>query len=134
MHLETFAPVKTGRLTIDTLAGSEWVLRAWSWDEPAPLAPPVTLTLDGSRLVGSAGCNNYLAAVTSGGAPGDITVGAAGSTRKMCAEPEMAVEARFLQQLGGVTRFSFVGGQLALSHAKPDTSAGVMLFDRRAAR
>ncbi len=132
--LKEGAPVKTGRLTIDTLAGSEWVLRAWSWDEPAPLAPPVTLKLDGSRLVGNAGCNNYFAAVTSGGAPGDIEVGAAGSTRKMCPEAEMTVEQRFLQQLGGATGLQFVGGQLALSYAKPDKSAGVMLFDRRPAR
>jgi heat shock protein HslJ len=106
--------VKSGRLTIDTLAGSEWALRAWSRDEPAPPAPPVTPTLDGSRLVGNAGSNNYVAAVTSGGAPGDITVGAAGSRRKVCSDPERAAEARFVQPLGGITRFSSVGGQLAL--------------------
>ena len=126
--------MKSGRLTIDTLAGSEWVLRAWSWNEPAQLTPEVTLKLDGSRLVGNAGCNNYFAAVTSGGAPGDIKVGAVGSTRKMCPEAAMTVEQRFLQQLGGATRLQFVGGQLALSYAKPDKTAGVMLFDRRAAR
>jgi heat shock protein HslJ len=127
-------PVKTGRLSLDTLAGTEWVLKSWAWDEPAPAAPDVTLTLDGARLVGSAGCNNYFAQVTPGDAPGGIKIGPAGSTRKMCPEAEMAVEKRFLEQLAGVTQMRFVAGQLALSYAKKDKSFGTMLFDRRAAK
>ena len=127
-------PVKTGRLSLDTLAGTEWVLKSWAWDEAAPAAPEVTLTLDGTRVVGNAGCNNYFAQVTPGDAPGDIKIGPAGSTRKMCPEAEMAVEQRFLEQLAGVTQMRFVAGQLALSYAKKDKSFGTMLFDRRAAK
>jgi heat shock protein HslJ len=132
--LKEGAAVKTGRLTLDTLAGTEWVLKSWAWDEPAPAAPEATLKLDGTRLVGSAGCNSYFAQVTPGDSPGGITIGQAGSTRKMCPEAEMAVETRYLQQLGGVTQLRFVAGQLALTYAKPDKSIGVMLFDRRLAR
>jgi heat shock protein HslJ len=132
--LKEAAPVKTGRLSLDTLAGLEWVLTSWAWDEPAPAAPEVTLKFDGARLGGSAGCNNYFAPVTAGDSPGGIAIGPAGSTRKMCPEAEMAVETRYLQQLGGVMQLRFVAGQLALTYAKPDPSSGVMLFDRRATR
>ena len=132
--LSELAPRRTGRLSMDTLSGTEWVLRSWAWDEAAPATPEVTLTLDGARAAGSAGCNRYFAAVKAGDSPGDITVGPAGATRRMCPESDMAVEARFLQQLNGVTQMRFIGGQLALTFAKPDRTFGVMLFDRRAAR
>jgi len=132
--LKEAAPVKTGRLSLDALAGTEWVLTSWAWDEPAPAAPDVTLTLDGTRVVGSAGCNNYFAQVTPGDSPGGIKIGPAGSTRKMCPEAEMAVEKRFLEQLAGVTQIRFVAGQLALPYARNDQTSGVMLFDRRAAK
>ena len=131
---EESAAAKTGRLSIEAIADTEWVLRGWAWDEPAPAAPEVTLTLDGARLVGSAGCNTYFAQVKAGDAPGDLTVGPAGATRKMCPEPAMSVEARFLQQLSGVTQLRFVAGQLALRYTKPDRTIGAMMFDRRAAR
>jgi heat shock protein HslJ len=130
--LKEGAPSTTGRLSIDTLGGTEWVLRWWAWDEPAPAAPEVTLRLDGSRLVGSAGCNNYFTPVKVGTSPGDVKVGPAGATRKMCPDAEMAVERRFLEQLAGVTQVRFVAGQLALPYARKDQSFGVMLFERRA--
>ena len=132
--LKEGAPVKTGRLSIDVLAGTEWVLKAWAWDQAAPAAPEVTLKLDGSRVGGSAGCNNYFAPVKPGDAPGDITMGPAGATRKMCPEPDMLVEARFLRQLVGVTQLRFVAAQLALSYTREDGTLGVMLFGRRAAQ
>jgi len=132
--LKEAAPVKTGRLSLETLAGSEWVLTWWAWDEAAPAAPEVTLKLDGTRLGGSAGCNHYFAQVTPGDSPGGIKIGPAGSTRKMCPEAEMAVEQRFLEQLAGVTQIRFVAGRLALPYAKKDHVSGTMLFDRRAAK
>ena len=130
--LEEGAPARSGRLSVEALAGTEWVLRAWAWDEPAPAKPEVTLKLDGNRLVGGAGCNNYFATVKGGDAPGDLRVGPAGATRKMCPETEMAVETRFLQQLGGVRQMRFVAGQLGLSYQKGQ-AFGVMLFERRVA-
>ena len=132
--LKEGAPTRTGRLSIETIAGAEWVLKWWTWDEAAPATPEVTLRLDGGRFTGSAGCNNYFAPVQSGGAPGDITVGPAGATRRMCPELEMTIESRFLRQLGGVAQLRFVAAQLALSYAKPDGTIGVMLFDRRTTR
>lgn len=132
--LKEGTPVKTGRLSLETLAGAEWLLTWWGWDEAAPATPDVTLTIDGTRLVGSAGCNRYFAQVTPGDAPGGIRIGPAGSTRKACPEAEMAVEQRFLEQLAGLTQIRFVAGQLALPFAKKDTTQGVMLFDLRTAK
>lgn len=125
-------PASAGRLSLETMAGSEWVLRSWSRDETAPATPEVTLRLDGARLVGSAGCNAYFANAQAGGSPGDVTVGPVGTTRKMCADTEMAVERRFTQQLAGVRRIGFMSGRLALSYQNADESFGAMLFERRA--
>ena len=63
-----------------------------------------------------------------------MTVGPTGATRTKCPEPEMSVEARFLERLSRVTQLRFVAGQLALRSAKPDETVWVMLFDRRPAR
>jgi hypothetical protein len=50
------------------------------------------------------------------------------------AKAERAVEQRFLEQLADVAQIRFVAGRLALPFAKKDTTHGVMLFDRRAAK
>ncbi len=129
--LKEGAPARTGRLSIETLAGTEWVLHAWAWDELAPATPVVTVKFDGIRLAGHARCNNYFAQMKPGDQPGELNVGPAGATRMMCPESAMTVETRFLQQLGGVTQMRFMAGQLALPYANKDKTFGVMLFDRR---
>jgi heat shock protein HslJ len=132
--LKEGVPAKTGRLSVEALAGTEWVLRSWGRDEPAPASPEVTAKFEGQRVAGSAGCNSYFAQLGAGAAPGDLKVGPAGATRKMCPEGQMSVEGRFLRQLGGVTGMRFIAGRLALSYSKTDKTFDVMLFDRRAAR
>ena len=122
---------KPGRLTLATLGGAEWVLRAWDIDEPAPEAPEVTLMFTDGRFVGSGGCNRYFAQAKEGDLPGELVVGPAGSTRMACPEPVMAVETRFLAQLGHVKKFSFLVTRLALSYEK-DGIWKTMLFERRA--
>jgi heat shock protein HslJ len=124
-------PTRTGRLSLDTLDGAEWVLRGWAWDEPAPPSPELTLQVDGTRLVGFAGCNRYHAPAKAGRQPGDLKVGPVAATRKACPESETAAETRFLRQLAGVSQMRFAAGQLALSYANKDKSSGVMLFERR---
>ena len=128
------ARCRTSPSSAEALAGTEWVLGAWAWDEPAPATPEVTVTFEGTRLAGHAGCNSYFAQVKPGDQPGGLKVGPAGTTRKMCHEPAMTVETRFLRQLGGVTQVRFMAGQLALPYANTDKTFGVMLFDRRAAQ
>ncbi len=123
-------PGAAGRLSLDTLAGAEWVLRWWDVGEPAPAEPEITLAVAGGRVAGSAGCNRYFAGVKAGAQPGDIAVGPAGATRMACPERMATMEARFLQQLAGVRKFGFLLGHLALTYETGDT-LGTMLFERR---
>ena len=121
---------EAGRLSLETIGDSRWVLREWSWGEAAPEEPEVTLRYDDGRLTGSSGCNNYFAAATPGEMPGDVSMGRIGATRMACPEPEMAVEARFLSQLEGVNRYGFMAGGLMLDYATDD-GLEVMIFNRR---
>jgi heat shock protein HslJ len=121
----------TGRLSLDTLAGTQWVLRAWDLEEPAPAEPEVTLAYLDGRLAGTSGCNRYTASAKAGATPGDLTVGPAAGTRMACPEPQSAVEAQFLKQLGGAKKFGFLLGRLALSYEKDGGAYGTMLFEGR---
>jgi heat shock protein HslJ len=122
----------TGRLAVSSLYGVEWVLRWWSWDEAAPAAPEVTAAFYDRRVAGKAGCNRYLATVTDGAAPGELSMTSPAATLMACPDPAGAVETRFLAQLAAVTRYSFVAGMLSLEY-ESNTARGTMLFERRAA-
>jgi len=122
----------TKRLSLDTLAGSEWVLRAWDLDDPAPGDVEVTLAYAPGSFAGGSGCNRYRTPVTAGEAPGAVIVSPlAVVTRMACPERQSAVEARFLKQLRGVKTFGFLLGQLAVTYEQ-DGRRGTMLFDGRA--
>jgi len=124
-------PEITGTLSLADLIGPEWVLTHFSWDEPAPREPEVTLVFEEDRVAGKSGCNNYFGAVEEGGdMPSSITLGQIGATRMMCPEEIMLVEDRFQRQLSGVTQYSFLTGKLALTW-QDDGTAGVMLFRPR---
>jgi heat shock protein HslJ len=127
-RLDQVVSETTGRLSLETLAGSEWVLRRWGWDEPAPAEPEVTLSYADGRVAGSDGCNSYSASVTAGLSPGDISVGVVAGTRMACPEPAASVEQRFLSQLGRVMKYGFALGRLALTY-RLDDEIGVMLFE-----
>jgi heat shock protein HslJ len=121
----------TGTLSIAVLQDREWLLAALDRDEPAPDEPEVTLTYDAGRIGGSSGCNSYFADVEEGGdLPGGISIGPTGSTRMMCPEAIMALEDRFLKQLGGVNRYGFLAGKLVLGWQEGEHS-GSMIFTAR---
>jgi heat shock protein HslJ len=124
---------KPARLTLETIGNTEWILRSWDSKQPAPTRPAVTLVFKDGRFTGSSGCNNYFAPVKEGKIPGDVEVGAAGTTRKSCPASEMSVERRFLEQLVRVRKFGFLVTQLALSWEK-DGVWKTMLFDKRQPR
>ena len=124
---------KPGRLTLETIGNTEWVLRSWDLKQPAPKQPTVTLIYKDGRLTGSSGCNNYFAPVKEGNIPGDLEIGPAGTTRKACPNNEMSVERRFLDQLARVKKFSFLVTKLALAWEKEGVWK-TMLFDRRQPR
>ena len=124
------ATSETSRLSLENIAETEWVLRWWSQDEPAPAEQEVTLFFKDGRLGGNSGCNTYFAAANSGDQPGDISMGPAGGTMMMCPEEVMAVEQRYLAQMSGVKKFGFLAGMLALTY-EIDGAHGVMLFEGR---
>src|SRR4029453_12375789 len=124
---------KPARLTLETIGNTEWILRSWDSKQPAPTRPAVTLIFKDGRFTGSSGCNNYFAPAKDGKIPGDVEVGAAGTTRKSCPNNQMSVERRFLEQLVRVRKFGFLVTQLALSWEK-DGVWKTMLFDKRQPR
>jgi heat shock protein HslJ len=127
-RLNALGTVRTGRLSVATLGGTVWALRAWDITETAPPEPIVTLTYDAGRFSGSSGCNRYFAGVEGGATAGQVTVGALAGTRMACPEPQSSVEARFLEQLGAARTFGFMVGRLAIAYTRRDGSPGTMLF------
>ncbi|HEX5133184.1 MAG TPA: META domain-containing protein [Candidatus Krumholzibacteria bacterium] len=123
-------PTSARRLTPAVLDGVEWVLSAWSWDEPAPDEPGLTAVFADGRVTGNAGCNRYFASVGGDSVPGGIALTGFGDTLAACPDPIDLIEARFLAQMKTVTRFSFVAGMLSLEY---DSGGGpaAMLFARR---
>jgi heat shock protein HslJ len=118
-----------GRLSLTTLAGRTWILRAWDVGEPAPAQPVITLVQTGGALTGRSGCNRYTAGVKPGAMPGELSVGPIAATLMACPEVESAVESRFLQQLRGARRFGFRSGRLALHTVEADGSGKTLLFE-----
>ncbi|MBL0713065.1 MAG: META domain-containing protein [Desulfosarcina sp.] len=72
----------------------------------------------------------------AGGGPGVVSTvdeTPAGPTKMACPDPDMAVENRFLGQLGRIHKFGFQMGKLALYY-RQDDHPGVMLFEGRRPR
>ena len=76
----------------------------WLGERPLLERSHLTITLgaDG-RAYGNAGCNHWFASYTLAGE--QLSFGAVGSTRKMCAPALMEQEARFLDSLSQVQRW-----------------------------
>jgi heat shock protein HslJ len=122
--------VKPERLTLETIGNTEWVLRSWDFNEPAPAQPVINLIFKEGRFTGSSGCNNYFAPAKEGAMPGDVEIGLAGTTRKSCPDKTMTVERRFLDQLARVKKFGFLVTQLAFAWEKEGVWK-TMLFEKR---
>ena len=116
-----------GKLSIEKLAGDEWMLVNLERTKPLPAGPPVTLVFAGGRISGSSGCNHYFASVSDGDMPGDLTVSRVGSTRMACPPADMELESSYLSALGSVMKYGFLNGKLALSWLQ-DGSVQKMLF------
>jgi heat shock protein HslJ len=98
---------------------------------PTAAEPEITLVFDGDRIAGASACNRYFAGIEEGGdLPGQVSVGPVGSTRMACEEEVMALENRYLGQLGGVSRYGFLAGRLALAW-QTDDATDTMLFEPR---
>jgi heat shock protein HslJ len=76
----------------------------WIGERPLIDRSQLTLTLgEDGRAYGTAGCNHWFASYRLTG--DELSFGATGSTRKMCAPALMEQEVRFLDSLGKVRRW-----------------------------
>jgi heat shock protein HslJ len=97
------------------LSGTAWFLQADSLDVDFPDGmEDVTMafTTDGS-VAGHAGCNNYTGGYTTSG-DSNLTLSQLATTRMMCEDPVMAVEAAYLAELDRVDSFEIDGDELVL--------------------
>ncbi|MBE9203978.1 META domain-containing protein [Synechocystis salina LEGE 06099] len=112
--------------TSPSLQSTTWYISGWS-GSPVPGSAPITLQFKDNRLMGTAGCNSFNGAYTSG--EGNLTIDQAlATTRKACAAEVMAQEQKFLQLLTQVTAYSIGDdGQLTLTYLK-DGEQGSVTF------
>lgn len=112
--------------TSQSLQGTTWYVSGWP-GVPVPGSAPITLQFNGDRLMGTAGCNSFNGAYTSG--DGNLTINQAlATTRKACAAEVMVQEQNFLQLLPQVTSYSIGNdGQLTLTYLK-DGEQGSISF------
>ncbi|WP_342675795.1 META domain-containing protein [Methanofollis sp. UBA420] len=100
------------------LVGTTWVLDTYHLGDIAVRViegTEITAVFgEDGKVTGSAGCNNYFATYNLSGS--SLTFGPAGSTKKICAEPEgiMAQEERYLSILKAVRSYEIEGNQLKM--------------------
>ena len=119
-----------GTASLATLEGREWVLRKLSSTEAAPEEPEITLTVEGGRVSGSSGCNNYNGTISRGETATSITVGPLMTTRKACPPEIMNLEQRYTAALQGAESWSFRLGLLVINYRQEETF-GSLFFEGR---
>ena len=117
----------TGKLSLNTLAGTEWVLTHLNRNKLISEEAEVSLAFGEGQISGKSACNRYSASVEQGEAPGDLKIGMAMGTRMACPGELMDLEHKYLDALSHVTGFSFLVGKLALTWEKDDAWS-TMLF------
>lgn len=71
-----------------------------------------TLNIEGEKINGNAGCNNYFGVVQLDPSAGNFTAGQMGSTRMMC--DNMNVEKNFMEMVGKANKYVISGNTLEL--------------------
>ena len=117
----------TGKLSLATLAGTEWVMTHFNRNEPIQEGAEVTLAFADGKISGKSACNRYSAGVEQGEAPGDLKIGLAMGTRMACPGELMDLESKYLDALSRVTGFSFLASKLVLNWEK-DGNWSAMIF------
>jgi heat shock protein HslJ len=132
MHGDTLVEVQTeelGRISPADFAG-EWRLAYIDFDEPAPEAPVVTAAFEAGRVAGRGGCNQYSGPFRVEPGSLDVRTGPMISTRMACEPAAMELEGRYLEALGGVMRWGWAQGMLALTY-RTDSGIGTLLYRRQ---
>jgi heat shock protein HslJ len=104
-----------GVLSLEMLEGTEWILTRLKQDRHVPEEIEVTVAFSDGRIAGDSGCNRFSASIEDGDAPGQIRIGPAMGTRMACPGEVMDFESEFLELLGLVDSFGFMGGRLLLT-------------------
>ena len=73
----------------------------------------VNAEFDGSTMSGVSGCNRYNTSYEATG--NEISFGPIAGTKMACPEPEMSVEARYLELLATVATFEVDGRSMSMS-------------------
>ena len=84
------------------------------WREATRSIHAPTITFEGERASGFAGCNRWFGTVTRGEYPA-LTFSGVGSTRMMCEGAQMTIEREFLAALGDTQMATVDGDQLVLA-------------------
>lgn len=89
-----------------SLAGTKWALA----DNVKGKIP--TLNIEGEKISGNAGCNNYFGTAKLDASTGNFSAGALGSTRMAC--DNMSVEKNFMDMVGKANKYVVTGNVLEL--------------------
>lgn len=84
------------------------------WREATRAIHAPTITFEGERASGFAGCNRWFGSVTRGEASA-LSFGQVGATRMMCEGPQMNIEREFLAALSNTRTARVDGDQLVLA-------------------
>ena len=102
-----------------TTAGSSQVgksqpsLDATTWELPDVVKGKVpTLKIEGTKITGNAGCNNFFGEVALNSTTGSFDASKVGSTKMFC--DNMSVEDNFLKSLSNANRYVVAGNSLEL--------------------
>ena len=97
------------------LEGDPWVLTQMltADGETEIVDVGVNAEFDGSTMSGVSGCNNYNTSYEATG--NEISLGPIAGTQMACPEPQMSVEARYLQLLETVATFEVDGRSMSMS-------------------
>ncbi|WP_318467527.1 META domain-containing protein [Photobacterium leiognathi] len=123
---------KVVRLTPDILSNTQWQLESWRYGDPVSADSDISLRYVNGRFMGNIACNQYTVTVKSKAQPGfiDVLENHVSVTEKQCANPLAAEQQqRYLEQLGGVSQFTYFAGKLALSY-RVNGQFGVMIYSQ----
>jgi len=117
-----------GNVSLNDLMGTNWTLVDFNLDnDPVQGDTMITAAFADGNVSGSAGCNNYNAAVSSDGGQA-LTVGPAISTMMACEEPAMSQETKYLTALQGAMQWSYYLGNLAITYQTEDGNVGTLVY------
>jgi len=125
-QLQQLSSEVRGVLALSMLAANEWQLVEMDGQPVAQGSEAPLIHFETDTVRGFAGCNRFTAQAKET-KPGEIDIGPAAVTKKACPPPQMELEDRFLKQLDGVERYTYLAGRLALSWSDGDSS-GILLF------